>query len=63
MPRKRIGLTMRKDGGGRAEPGSERSAPAKPGPRGPMAARPKDAPKGGDMGGLGAALLDAMKRR
>jgi protein Tex len=56
VARKRIGLSMRKDGA----PAPRDDAPkgGKP-PRGPMQAGPaKAAP-----GGLGAALLDAMKRR
>jgi uncharacterized protein len=56
VARKRIGLSMRKD----AAPAPRDPAPkgGKP-PRGPMQAGPeKSAP-----GGLGAALLDAMKRR
>jgi len=70
VPRKRIGLTMRKDGGtsareDRAARGPERDpkGPRGPkGPKGPMSA----GPKGGGAsapGGFGAALLDAMKKR
>jgi len=69
-PRKRIGLSMRKDGGG-AEQARERAAQgAKPGQRpqqgrGPMSAGPR--PQGGRdsdaPGGFGAALLDAMRKR
>ena len=66
VPRKRIALSMRKDGGGREE-ASERRAhggakgAAPKGGRGPMSSAPqvaKDAP-----GGFGAALLDAMRKR
>ncbi|MEI4469861.1 Tex family protein [Frigidibacter sp. MR17.24] len=75
VARKRIGLTMRKDG---AKPDArpQRGALApegKPGPRGgaamsagPKTAGPKTAgpaPKDGAMGGLGAALMDAMRKR
>ena len=59
VPRKRIGLTMRKDGGGRDE-APKRGAPPAKGGRGPMSA----GPKGGEAtGGFGAALLDAMRKR
>ncbi len=64
VPRKRIGLTMRKDGGASArEAQNERGDSArgpKPSPaRGPKAAAPvgKDSP-----GALGAALLNALKK-
>ena len=59
VQRKRIGLTMRKE----AASGEPRPAQsAKPAPRGgPMAAAPKA--QGSDVGGLGAALLDAMRKR
>ncbi|NVK61862.1 MAG: RNA-binding transcriptional accessory protein [Rhodobacteraceae bacterium] len=80
VPRKRIGLSMRKDGGDAAERGGDRD-------RGRSASRGRDAggqgPRGRDGGGqgpkgprgggkpqgggapgaLGAALLDAMKKR
>ncbi|MBR9840595.1 MAG: RNA-binding transcriptional accessory protein [Rhodobacteraceae bacterium] len=80
VPRKRIGLSMRKDGGDAAERGGDRD-------RGRSAARGRDGggqgPRGRDGGGqgpkgprgggkpqgggapgaLGAALLDAMKKR
>ncbi|MCA0922329.1 Tex family protein [Pseudooceanicola nanhaiensis] len=62
VPRKRIGLTMRKDGGAQpAERGQKdaRGKGGKPGPRGPMSSGPK---KQDSVGGLGAALLDAMKK-
>ncbi|GAA6200638.1 Tex family protein [Aquicoccus sp. SU-CL01552] len=74
VPRKRIGLTMRKDGGASAK--SDRNARgqdnsprggAKVKPRGPMSASPKGGGKAGSSGGqtgaLGAALQDAMRRK
>ncbi|MCE5975043.1 RNA-binding transcriptional accessory protein [Sinirhodobacter sp. WL0062] len=64
VPRKRIGLTMRKDGGtsakeDRAARDANKGAPKGKAPRGPMQA----GPKGGDTGAFGAALLDALKKR
>jgi len=70
VPRKRIGLTMRKDGGASAR--EDRNARdghrdgrngGKRGP-GPKGGGPKSAgPKGGDQpGAFGAALLDAMRK-
>jgi uncharacterized protein len=64
--RKRIALTMRKDGGGEARPssGGDRQGSV----RGPMSSKPpagrtgKDQGAGG-MGALGAALADAMRRK
>jgi len=61
VARKRIGLTMRKEAAP-AEPRAPAPGAPKPGPRAPMAAGPKAA-AGGDVGGLGAALLDAMRKR
>ncbi|MFT3688039.1 Tex family protein [Paenirhodobacter sp.] len=59
IPRKRIGLTMRKDGGTTAREDHAARGPQKgPKPKGPMSAGPKT-----DTGSFGAALLDAMKRR
>lgn len=61
VPRKRIGLTMRKDGGGEA-------APKPMGERGPkpaqkhFTAKPQEKPAE-VQGGFGAALLEAMKRK
>ncbi|WP_206338557.1 Tex family protein [Antarcticimicrobium sediminis] len=76
VPRKRIALTMRKDGGAsakaeRTERGSDtanRGGGAKGKPRGPMSAGPKGGAKGGaqsggQTGALGAALQDAMRRK
>ncbi|MCO5731094.1 Tex family protein [Rhizobium sp. SSA_523] len=63
VKRKRIGLTMRKDGG-EAAPASPRDnrAPGGGNPTRHANARP---PKesGGQLGGLGAALAEAMKKR
>ncbi|AOZ68287.1 RNA-binding transcriptional accessory protein [Rhodobacter xanthinilyticus] len=68
VPRKRIGLTMRKDGGTsareeRAARGPATGAPKGKGgggaPRGPMQA----GPKGASTGAFGAALMDALKKR
>ncbi len=76
IPRKRIGLTMRKDGGGeaqadrqaerKAEGQGARQEAGKRGAKMPMQAGPKGgaAPSGdGAIGGFGSALLDAMKKR
>ena len=63
IPRKRIGLTMRKDGGADNRPKRDERGGAKPRPQ---ASRPqtKSAPRAAsDTGALGAALLDAMKKR
>ncbi len=62
IPRKRIGLSMRKDGGGREAAQERKAAPQQKkgkGPRGPMSAGPKSS----GQGALGAALLDAMKKK
>ncbi|RCW82503.1 Tex family protein [Paracoccus lutimaris] len=65
VPRKRIGLTMRKDGGSSArEAQNERGA----NPRGPKAPSPSRGPKSAapagkeTPGALGAALLNALKK-
>ncbi|MBK5945784.1 RNA-binding transcriptional accessory protein [Rhodobacter veldkampii DSM 11550] len=60
-PRKRISLTMRRDGGGERPAGVASAPPDKPAPKAAMAASPK--PAQAAPGALGAALLDAMKRR
>ncbi|PYF11030.1 uncharacterized protein C8J30_103125 [Rhodobacter viridis] len=63
VPRKRIALTMRKDGGTSArEDRAARGPEAPKGPKGkqPMSASPKTSQA---TGGFGAALLDAMKKR
>ncbi len=75
VPRKRIGLSMRKDGSGReaaqerrAQPDKGRGGPPRgkggtgKGPRGPMSSGPKGG-SGGGQGALGAALMDAMKKK
>lgn len=60
IPRKRIGLSMRK-GGGTDRPQKDTRGQKKPTlHRGNASARPKG---GSDTGALGAALLDAMKKR
>ncbi|SCY36056.1 Tex family protein [Paracoccus tibetensis] len=56
VARKRIGLTMRKDGG---EPAPKGPRAEKPQGRQPMQA----APKGGGKGAFGSALADALRRR
>ena len=56
VARKRIGLTMRKDGG---EPAPKGPRAEKPQGRQPMQA----APKGGGQGAFGSALADALRRR
>jgi uncharacterized protein len=69
VPRKRIGLSMRKDGGASAKEernargpqGGKRAGGGKPQGKGRMSASPKS--QGGGTGALGAALLDAMKKR
>ncbi len=60
VPRKRIGLTMRKDGGGEKAPRQDRDKPQRS--NGPRAAAPQK--KSADTtGSFGSALLDAMKKR
>lgn len=61
VPRKRIGLTMRKDGGGEAAPkpmGERGQRPAQK----HFTAKPQEKPAEA-QGGFGAALLEAMKRK
>jgi uncharacterized protein len=74
VPRKRIGLSMKKDGGASARedrkardagPGGRRGGPNQGGPRGrggktKMHSGPKG---GGGQGAMGAALMDAFKKR
>lgn len=76
VARKRIGLSMRKDGGASArenqamsKPAKDRGRNSKPGQR-PQNSQPRGqksksshAPKTEQTGALGAALLDAMKRK
>lgn len=68
VPRKRIGLSMRKDGGAAQSDRSERPArspkPQNNGPKGGQSYR--SGPKGGNSGGtgaFGAALQNAMKKK
>ena len=67
VPRKRIGLSMRKDGGASATQDratrmdKPQPQPQKGAPKGKPGAFPKSAPSAN--GALGAALLDAMKKR
>ncbi|OSP56455.1 Tex family protein [Pseudoruegeria sp. SK021] len=63
IPRKRIGLSMRKDGGGDAAPKSAPKSTPQPNQRAVKAhstSKPKAEPA---VGGLGAALQAAMKRK
>ncbi|WP_088347972.1 MULTISPECIES: Tex family protein [Rhodomicrobium] len=65
VKRKRIALTMRKDGGGEARPSGDR--PQRDQVRGPMSSGPgkprgKEQP-GSGMGAFGAALSEAMRRK
>jgi uncharacterized protein len=66
VKRKRIALTMRKDGGGEARPSGDR--PQRDQVRGPMTSGPaksrgKEQPSAGGMGAFGAALSEAMRRK
>ncbi len=77
IPRKRIGLTMRKDGGASAKEdrtardagprgnggGRGKGGPRGNGPRGGGAPRGAGGNAGGGNGALGAALLDAMRKK
>ncbi|MFW2587268.1 Tex family protein [Sagittula sp. SSi028] len=69
VPRKRIGLTMRKDGGAsaKAERGARDTGPrGKPERRGPAPKAPRgggNKPAQGGTGALGDALMAAMKKR
>ena len=73
IPRKRIGLSMRKDGGGRSggQGGARRNDPPRRGPggsgRGPGGGKPgggnRRPPQGSGQGALGAALQDAFKKK
>ena len=58
VARKRIGLSMRKDGGASAREGQKERGPKAPPVRGPNSAGP--AP--GQTGALGAALRDALRK-
>jgi uncharacterized protein len=63
VKRKRISMTMRKDGGGEASPGADRQP--REHVRGPKtsAPPPRGKNKSADMGAFGAALADAMRRK
>lgn len=77
IPRKRIGLTMRKDGGASAKEDRtardagprgnggprDKGGPRGGGPRGGGAPRGAGGTAGGGNGALGAALLDAMRKK
>ncbi|MTH35017.1 S1 RNA-binding domain-containing protein [Paracoccus limosus] len=60
VPRKRIGLTMRKDGGVSARETQREAGPKAQPARGPKQAAPKA--QGDATGALGAALLNALKK-
>ncbi|MET0436581.1 MAG: RNA-binding transcriptional accessory protein, partial [Devosia sp.] len=61
VPRKRIGLTMRRDGGASAR--EDRPAAARPANSRPQQQRPEQKPKGDDQGDFGALLSAAMKKK
>jgi uncharacterized protein len=63
VPRKRISLTMRKDGGGEVQPRNEREPRGRV--SGPNTASPPPRGKGksDDLGAFGAALANAMRRK
>jgi uncharacterized protein len=60
VPRKRIGLSMRKDGGGETSKPASKPAYKKPSGKSPTSASPKS--KADAQGAFGAALADALKR-
>lgn len=60
VPRKRIGLTMRKDGGGERAPRQDDKKPQRS--NGPRSAAPQKK-SAEPTGSFGSALLDAMKKR
>ena len=70
VPRKRIGLSMKKDGGasdrgaqrGGARPERSDRGPGRP-PKGPKGGSAPKQPQGGGQGALGDALLAAMKKK
>ncbi|WP_370286162.1 Tex family protein [Pseudooceanicola nanhaiensis] len=66
VPRKRIGLSMKKDGGASAKEARDARDTPRDRPRGKGAGKPQHqaGPKGGGAqhGAFGAALLDAMKK-
>ncbi|PTM98733.1 Tex family protein [Mycoplana dimorpha] len=59
VPRKRIGLTMRKDGGGEHPARGER----RDAPRGNNNRMPQQKPQAPSQGAFGAALAEALKRK
>ncbi|MCH4541755.1 RNA-binding transcriptional accessory protein [Ochrobactrum sp. POC9] len=60
LPRKRIGLTMRKDGGEAPAPRNNAQRDTKPAQKQNFAPRKQEQPS---TGGFGAALLEAMKKK
>ncbi|MEN5276839.1 Tex family protein [Brucella sp. TWI432] len=60
VPRKRIGLTMRKDGGEAPAPRKNAQRDTKPAPKQNFTPRKQEQPS---TGGFGAALLEAMKKK
>ncbi|KAA9368128.1 Tex family protein [Ochrobactrum quorumnocens] len=60
VPRKRIGLTMRKDGGEAPAPRNNAPRDARPAAKQNFAPRKQEQPS---TGGFGAALLEAMKKK
>lgn len=61
VPRKRIGLTMRRDGGTSAR--ENRPEQTRPSNGRPQQQRPEQKPKGSDQGAFGALLSAAMKKK
>lgn len=61
VPRKRIGLTMRRDGGASAR--EDRPQQQRPANGRPSQQRPAPAPKSNDQGAFGALLSAAMKKK
>ncbi|MDQ2093579.1 Tex family protein [Rhodalgimonas zhirmunskyi] len=61
VPRKRIGLTMRKEGGQESAPRARPEAKRKSGAKATSSASPK--PTANNQGALGSALAEALKRR
>jgi uncharacterized protein len=61
VPRKRIGLTMRRDGGVSAR--EDRSQQQRPANTRPQQQRPEQKPKGNEQGAFGALLSAAMKKK
>ncbi|KQN78309.1 Tex family protein [Devosia sp. Leaf64] len=61
VPRKRIGLTMRRDGGASAR--EDRPQQQRPANSRPSQQRPAPAPKASDQGAFGALLSAAMKKK